>query len=113
MNSFTRWTAFSVLLATSLASCNKDKEMQDITPTPPPAAVAALPVVVDGHLKFSSLASFHAFLKANENKTQEELMQMNRDMGFVSHLRCKLPLKVSQSKLEVSQLGETRWGLRS
>ncbi len=61
--------------------------MQDITPTPPPAAVAALPVVVDGHLKFSSLASFYAFLKANENKTQEELMQMNRDMGFVSHLR--------------------------
>lgn len=87
INSFTRWTAFSVLLATSLASCNKDKEMQDITPTPPPAAVAALPVVVDGHLKFSSLESFHAFLKANENKTQEELMQMNRDMGFVSHLR--------------------------
>ena len=85
MNSFTRWTAFSILLSTSLASCNKDKEMQDIAPTPP--ASVALPVVVDGHLKFSSLESFHAFLKANENKTQEELMQLNRDMGFVSHLR--------------------------
>ncbi|MEJ7662989.1 MAG: hypothetical protein WKG07_27265 [Hymenobacter sp.] len=46
-----------------------------------------MPVVVDGHLKFSSLENFHAFLKANETKTQEELMQLNRDMGFVSHLR--------------------------
>ena len=44
-------------------------------------------MVVDGHLKFSSLENFHAFLKANETKTQEELMQLNRDMGFVSHLR--------------------------
>ena len=26
---------------------------------------------------------------------------------------CKLPFKVSQSKLEVKQLVETRWGLRS
>ena len=32
---------------------------------------------------------------------------------FVDSSFCKLPLKVSQSKAEVRQLVETRWGLRS
>ena len=31
----------------------------------------------------------------------------------MNELNCKLPLKVSQSKVEVRQLVETRWGLRS
>ena len=37
------------------------------------------------------------------------------EIDFFPHpgLKCKLPLKVSQSKIEVRQLVETRWGLRS
>lgn len=68
------------LLATSLVSCKKDT-IQELEVVP------NTPTLVDGRLKFSSLASFHNYLKANENKTVEELMQTNRDMGFVSHLR--------------------------
>lgn len=72
--------AVSTLLATSLVSC-KDQNMQGLTVAPDG------PTVVDGHLKFASLASFQSFIKANEGKTAEQLMQMNRDINFVSHLR--------------------------
>ena len=38
---------------------------------------------------------------------------VNHESEFIPDPSCKLPLKVSQSKVEVRQLVETRWELRS
>ena len=65
--------------------------MQDLT-VAQPGNMAGGPELVNGHLKFASLMGFQAFIKANQNKTPEQLMQLNRELNFASHLRlCNEP----------------------
>lgn len=77
---FTPALVLGTALATSLVSC-KDTTVQELTVNPDG------PSLVDGRLKFASLASFQAYMKANQDKTVEQLLQANRAMGFISHLR--------------------------
>lgn len=72
--------ALSIVLASSLVSC-KDNTVQELTVSPEG------PALIDGRLNFSSLTSFQAYMKANQNKTVEQLIEGNKAIGFVSHLR--------------------------
>lgn len=74
-------------LALGLASCqDKEKEMQDLRVTQR-SNVEGGPELVEGRLRFASLENFQAFLKANQDMTTDQLMQLDKEMGFVSHLR--------------------------
>lgn len=76
----TRTLVLGTLLTTSLVAC-QDAKLDDIRPA------ADAPTVVEGRLKFSSLQSFQAYLTANQTKTVEQLIEGNKALGFVSHLR--------------------------
>ena len=91
MKSTAQALILSAFLAVSLTSC-KDQEMQDITVTPDG------PTLVDGKLKFNSLMSFQSYMKANQTKTIEQLIQANQAMGFVSHLRLDSELGLEAPK---------------
>ena len=68
------------VLATSLVSC-KDTTVQELQVNPDG------PTLINGRLNFASLENFHAYMKANQDKTVEQLLTSNRAIGFVSHLR--------------------------
>jgi hypothetical protein len=70
----------STMLAAALVSC-KDSAIQELHVS------AEAPTLINGRLNFTSLESFHAYMQANEQKTVEQLLEANRTLGFVSHLR--------------------------
>lgn len=79
-NKFTRTLTIGVLFSTALFGCH-DTKLDSLSVAPD------APTLVNGRLKFASLESFQAYMKANEAKTVAQLLEANRAMGFVSHLR--------------------------
>lgn len=87
MRNITKFLILNAMLAFTLASCqDKEKELQDLR-VMQHSNIEGSPELVKGRLKFATLDDFQAFTKAHQDMTPEQLMQMDKDLSFVSHLR--------------------------